>query len=203
MKVFFLMLGLLVLAMGCGEATPETQAETTEDATAVADSQEEVVEEVVEEPADNDIIIAGTDRDEHFPNIDGQMEVVSAFAEEGFNYGVTFLISTYEVEEDPQFGWSVPVGIPSVPEGGLILTCRLNVEDGLQLGEYTSEDNELGRIGNIGLYHSSCRINPISSPVIVITEVTDEYIIGEISTVGETEFQQFASLNGHFKLDIL
>ena len=197
------MLGLLVLAMGCGEATPETQAENTEDATDIADVQEEVVEEVVEEIADNDIIISGTERDEDFPNIDGQMEVVSAFAEEGFDYGVEFLISTYQIEEDPQFGWSVPTGIPSVPEGGLILTCRLNVEDGLQVGEYTSEDNELGRIGNIGLYHSSCRINPISSPVIVITEVTDEYIKGEISTVGETEYQQFAAINGHFKLEIL
>ena len=37
MKVFYSVLGLLiVLAMGCGDATPETQAENTEDAAVVA-----------------------------------------------------------------------------------------------------------------------------------------------------------------------
>jgi len=208
MKAFYLMLGLLiVLAMGCGEATPETQSENTGEATVAADDQQEVEEvtpeEVIEEPADNEIIISGTNRDENLPDLDGLMEVVSAFAEDRLSSGVTFLIANYEVEEDPQFGWSVPAGIPSVPEGGLILTCRISASDGLQVGEYTSEDGESGRISNIGLFHSSGRINPIGNTTIVITEITDEYIKGEIRGIGETEYQQFPTLNGHFKLAIL
>jgi len=208
MRTFYLISGLLiVLALGCGEATPETQTENTESAAVVADGQQEVEEvtpeEVIEEPADNEIMISGTNRDENCPDLDGPMEVVTAFAEDRLSSGATFLIATYEVEEDPQFGWSVPVGVPSVPEDGLILTCRISASDGLQVGEYTSEDGEFGRISNIGLFHSSGRINPIGSTTIVITEITDEYIKGEISGVGETEYQQFPTLNGHFKLDIL
>jgi len=205
MKVFYLVLGLLiVLAMGCGEATSETQAENAEDATVVADGQEEVTSvEVVEELADNEIMISGTNRDENYPDLDGLMEIGSAFAEDRLSSGVNFLISTYEVEEDPQFGWSVPVGVPDVPEDGLILTCRIVASDGLQVGEYTSEDGEFGRIGNIALFHSSGRINPIGSTTIVITEITDEYIRGIISGIGETEYQQFPTLNGPFKLNIL
>jgi len=206
MKISYLMFGLLiVLAMGCGEATPETQAENAVDATAVADGQQEEVipEEVVEEHADNEIMISGTNRDEYCPDIDGLMEIGSAFAENRLSSGVTFLISTYEVQEDPQFGWSVPVGVPDVPENGLILTCTIIAPDGLQIGEYTSEDGEFGRIGNIALFHSSGRINPLGSTTIAITEITDEYIRGEISGIGETEFQQFPTLNGYFKLDIL
>ncbi len=205
MKVFYSVLGLLiVLAVGCGDATPETQAENTEDAAVVADGQEEVTPvEVVEEPADNEIMISGTNRDEYCPDIDGLMEIGSAFAEDRLSSGVTFLISTYVVEEDPQFGWSVPVGVPEVPEDGLILTCRIVASDGLQVGEYTSEDGEFGRIGNIALFHSSGRINPLGSTTIVITEITDEYITGVIRGIGETEYQQFPTLNGPFKLDIL
>ncbi len=206
MKAFYLIFGLLiVLAMGCGEATPETQAENTEDATVVADDQQEeaIPVEVVEEPADNEIMISGTNRDEYCPDIDGLMEIGSAFAEDRLSSGATFLISTYEVEEDPQFGWSVPTGVPDVPEDGLILTCRIVASEGLQVGEYTSEDGEFGRIGNIALFHSSGRINPIGSTTIVITEITEEYIKGEISGIGETEYQQFPTLNGHFKLAIL
>ncbi len=201
MKTLYIMLSLLiVLVVGCGEATPEPQAETTEDAAAVV---ADVQEEVVEEPADNEIMIAGTDRDEDYPNLDGLMEVNSAFAEDRLSSGVKFLISTYEVQEDPQFGWSVPTGVPTVPEDGLILTCYIVASDGLQVGEYTSEDGEVGRIANIGLYHSSGRINPIGSTTIVINEITEEYILGEISGIGETEYQQFPTLNGHFKLAIL
>jgi len=205
MKTIYLMLGLLiVLAMGCGEATPETQAENTEDAAVVADGQEEAIpEEVIEEPVDNEIMISGTNRDENYPNLDGIMEIGSAFAEDRLSSGVKFLISTYEVEEDPQFGWSVPTGVPTVPEDGLILTCYIVASEGLQVGEYTSEDGEVGRIANIGLYHSSGRINPIGSTTIVITEITEEYILGEISGIGETEYQQFPTLNGNFKLAIL
>ncbi|MEA3265943.1 MAG: hypothetical protein U9P42_03240 [Candidatus Fermentibacteria bacterium] len=208
MKAFYLIFGLLiVLAMGCGEATPETQAENSEDAAVVADDQQEVEEttpeEVVEERADNEIMISGTNRDEYSPALDGLMEIGSAFAEDRLSSGVTFLIATYEVEEDPQFGWSVPVGVPEVPEDGLILTCRIVAPEGLQVGEYTSEDSEVGRIGNISLYHSSGRINPLGRTTVVITEIAEEYILGEISGVGETEFQQFPTLNGHFKLAIL
>ncbi len=208
MKTFYLMLGLLiVLAMGCGEATPETQTENTEDAAVVADGQEEAtpeeVIEIIEEPADNEIMISGTDRDEDYPNLDGIMEIGSAFAEDRLSSGVKFLISTYEVQEDPQFGWSVPTGVPTVPEDGLILTCYIVASDGLQVGEYTSEDGEFGRIANIGLYHSSGRINPLGNTTIVINEITDEYILGEISGIGETEYQQFPTLNGNFKLAIL
>ena len=206
MKILYLVFViLLVLATGCGEATPETQAENTEDATDIAaDQQEEATPEaVVEDIVDNAIMISGTNRDEHCPDIDGLMEIGSAFAEDRLSSGVTFLISTYEVQEDPQFGWSVPVGVPDVPEDGLILTCRIIASEGLQVGEYTSEDGEFGRIGNIALFHSSGRINPIGSTTIVITEITDEYIRGEISGIGETEYQQFPTLNGQFKLDIL
>jgi len=196
---------LIVLALGCGEATPEIQAENTEDATAVTDDQQEEVtpEVAVEEPAGNEIMISGTNRDEYCPDIDGLMEIGSAFAENRLSSGVTFLISTYEVQEDPQFGWCVPVGIPDVPENGLILTCTIVAPEGLQVGEYTSEDGEFGRIGNIALFHSSGRINPLGSTTIAITEITDEYISGDISGIGETEYQQFPTLNGHFKLDIL
>ncbi|MCK5841036.1 MAG: hypothetical protein KAH31_02625 [Candidatus Sabulitectum sp.] len=205
MKVFYSVLGLLiVLAVGCGEATPETQAENTEDATVAADGQEEVTPaEVVEEPADNEIMLSGFNREDNYPDIDGLMEIGSAFAEDRLSSGANFLISTYEVEEDPQFGWSVPVGVPSVPADGLILTCRISDSDGLQVGEYTSEAGESGRISNIGLFHSSGRINPLGSTTIVITEITDEYIKGVIRGVGETEYQQFPTLNGPFKLDIL
>jgi len=208
MKAFYLILGLLiVLAMGCGEATPETQAENTEDATVATDGQQEVdeviPEEAVEEPADNEIMISGTNRDEDYPDLDGLMEIGSAFAEDRLSSGATFLIATYEVEEDPQFGWSVPVGVPEVPEDGLILTCRIVASEGLQVGEYTSEDGEFGRIANLALFHSSGRINPLGSTTIVITEITEEYITGEISGIGETEYQQFPTLNGHFKLAIL
>ncbi|MCK5035631.1 MAG: hypothetical protein KAS73_07055 [Candidatus Sabulitectum sp.] len=205
MKVFYSVLGLLiVLAMGCGDATPETQAENTEDAAVVADGHEEVTPvEVVEEPADNEIMLSGFNREDNYPDLDGLMEIGSAFAEDRLSSGANFLISTYEVEEDPQFGWSVPVGVPSVPEDGLILTCRISASDGLQVGEYTSDDGEFGRISNIALFHSSGRINPLGSTTIVVTEITDEYIKGVIRGVGETEYQQFPTLNGPFKLDIL
>ena len=205
MKTFYLILGLLiVLAIGCGEATPETQTDNTEEAAVIADATEEAAPEVVVEyTVDNEIMISGTNRDEYCPDLDGLMEIASAFAEDRLSSGATFLISTYEVQEDPQFGWSVPVGVPDVPEDGLILTCTIVAPEGLQVGEYTSEDGEFGRIGNIALFHSSGRINPLGSTTIVITEITDEYIKGEISGIGETEYQQFPTLNGHFKLDIL
>ena len=96
---------------------------------------------------------------------------------------------------------SAPVGNPDVPEGGIIFRASIHASGQLAVGEYTRDANDLGRMTHISVYHSSGRINPLGQHTIVITEITDEHICGEINGVGETELQRFPTLSGRFRLD--
>lgn len=153
---------------------------------------------------------------------DGPVDVVTSFADgEGGN--ATFVFADYEVEADPQFGLSAPVGDPEVPDGGLIMVISITTggEGDLVPGQYGDLAPGEGAVESPGdltdpdatipdvpasvnfeaLYLGADRILPIGEHSVTLTEVTDTTLCGELTgDTGETQFQSdgFPVLTGTF-----
>lgn len=153
---------------------------------------------------------------------DGPVDVVTSFADgEGGN--ATFVFADYEVEADPQFGLSAPVGDPEVPDGGLIMVISITTggEGDLVPGQYGDLAPGEGAVESPGdltdpeatipdvpasvnfeaLYLGADRILPIGEHSVTLTEVTDTTLCGELTgDTGETQFQAdgFPVLTGAF-----
>ncbi len=209
---------LLVAALlltGCGgsDDADTTAPESTAAPTDAPDGDEAPTpQQVPEEPDDecrNDLVVTGSEDD------DGPVSVAMAIADDGPHPANTVdsdsilsgAIATYELEADPQFGLGIPVGVPDVPDDGLIYVFTLTLTDtaGTIAAGSTftdaaeGEGDATGRIANHGLYSgTSGRINPLGPTTIEINEITDEWVCGTITSVGETDIQTFPTLNGTF-----
>lgn len=214
-----LALALLTTALlltGCsgsdGDATDTDPPEDTVTTTAPDDDADTVPQQVPEEPTDdcvNDLVVTGSEAD------DGPVAVVTAITDDGPHPANTVdsdailsgAVATYALEPDPQFGLSIPVGVPEVPDDGLIYLFTLTLDDtagtiaaGATFTDAAegTEDAD-GRIANHGLYSgASGRINPLGPTTIEINEIDDEWVCGTITSVGRTDIQTFPTLNGTF-----
>lgn len=153
---------------------------------------------------------------------DGPVDVVTSFAD-GDGGDATFVFADYEVEADPQFGLSAPVGDPEVPDGGLIMVISITTggEGDLVPGQYGDLAPGEGAVESPGdltdpdatipdvpasvnfeaLYLGADRIIPLGEHSVTLTEVTDSTLCGELTgDTGETQFQSdgFPVLSGTF-----
>ncbi len=152
----------------------------------------------------------------------GPVDVATSFAD-GSGGDATFVFADYEVEADPQFGLSAPVGDPEVPDGGLILVLSITTggEGDLVPGQYGALAPGEGAVDSPGdltdpdatipeipasvnfeaLYLGADRIVPIGEHAVTLTEVTDTTLCGELAgDTGESTFQSdgFPILAGAF-----
>lgn len=152
----------------------------------------------------------------------GPVDVATSFAD-GSGGDSTFVFADYEVEADPQFGLSAPVGDPEVPDGGLILVLSITTggEGDLVPGQYGALAPGEGAVDSPGdltdpdatipeipasvnfeaLYLGADRIVPIGEHAVTLTEVTDTTLCGELAgDTGESTFQSdgFPILAGAF-----
>ncbi|MCB9371903.1 MAG: hypothetical protein H6518_03875 [Microthrixaceae bacterium] len=153
---------------------------------------------------------------------EGEVDVLTAFAD-GTGGDATLVFADYEVEADPQFGLSAPVGDPEVPVGGLIMVISITTggEGDLTTGEYRALEPGEGAVSSPGdltdpdasipeippsvnfeaLYLGDDRIIPLGEHSVTLTEVTDTQLCGELTgDTGETELQSdgFPVLTGTF-----
>lgn len=144
---------------------------------------------------------------------DGPVDVVTAWADEGphpdntVDYDTTLagMLSESEIPVDPQFGYSIPVGTPTLSEGTLYLSFDLSVPDGaVEAGQRfvasTSEETADGSIDFYAVYVGAERLLP-GDATITLTELTDEVVCGEITTATDTDLQSFVGIEGTFRLD--
>ena len=115
-------------------------------------------------------------------------------------------ISGFELETDPQFGLRIPVGEPEVPDDTVFVTFSLQLPEGETISAGQSFVDQLdfeeggeydGEINFFAMYYGSTRELP-GDPVITITEIDDEMVCGEISTVTDTDMQSFVGIAGTF-----
>lgn len=220
-----LALALVLAACGGGDEDRSEQpatgrSTTTVEGPAATDDDEGPAGSGTSAPDDpgdgctDDLVVAGSD------GVDGPVEVATAITDDGPHPANTtdadgtlsMALATYELEADPQFGLSIPVGVPGVPAGELIYVVTLALDDpegviavGDTFADATGEDTgAAGRIANHGLYSGTAgRINPLGQTTIEITTLTDEQVCGTITAVGETELQSFPTLTGTFAADRL
>lgn len=222
MRCRHLVLSLLAVALlitGCGGSDDATDADPPEDTatTAAPEDADSTPRQVPEEPDDeclNDLVVTGSDAD------DGPLAVAMAITDDGPHPANTVdsdailsgAVATYELEADPQFGLGIPVGVPEVPDDGLIYVFTLALTDtagtiaaGATFTDATEgPEDAAGRIANHGLYSgTSGRINPLGPTTIEINEITDEWVCGTITSVGQTDIQAFPTLNGTFAAERL
>ena len=150
MKAIRLLLSaIIILVLGCNKGTDEASTESTEESVTVTEEQEESAAGPVAEPAEEatgeaeaaepivpegpcpegtEVVIHGTNREERYPNIDGPLMHGTEFADVTLGSSVELLFASYELTPDPQFGLSAPVGIPDVPEGGIVLVYAFKAD---------------------------------------------------------------------------
>ena len=227
MRIFVLVLSFsLWFCLGCDSDAPEESEESTEasseetqrpttggdEATAegtstpapedpVVPPETEVVTDDGPCPDVTNLVIAGTAREDYYEDIDGPIPAGTAFADVSLGSSVDVVVASFEMEPDPQFGLRVPVGVPSLPDGGFMFRFSIHSQ-ALAPGEFTEDESEAGRMSHISLFHSSGRINPLGDHTIVITEITEDHFCGEITGVGETSLQRFPTISGRFNLPV-
>lgn len=142
---------------------------------------------------------------------DGELDLATTWADEGphpdntVDYDGTLegVVSTSEIEKDPQFGYGVPVGIPELDEGELQFAFSLQLDDGKIAGGQTfSDDAEAGADGEINfssVYFGSERLL-LGDMTIAITEFTDDDVCITVGAVTDTDLQTFVGLEGTVKL---
>ena len=153
---------------------------------------------------------------------EGPVDVVTSFADDSGS-SASFVFADYEVEADPQFGLSAPIGDPEVPAGGLIMVITISTggEGEITAGEYRALGTGEGAVESPGdltdpdatipdvppsvsfeaLYLGADRVLPIGVHSVTVTEVTDTALCGELTgDTGETELQAdgFPVLTGTF-----
>lgn len=118
-------------------------------------------------------------------------------------------LANYEIPVDEQFGRGVPVGVPTVPDGGVILTAYLSLsadQDPVSAGQQFTSVTDAARIDSDGtlnslvVYAGTERVL-MGDTTITITRITDDQVCGTIEGVAETEMQSFAVVEGTFVAD--
>ncbi|MCU0270567.1 MAG: hypothetical protein MUF83_18230 [Acidimicrobiales bacterium] len=211
------MVALLGLA-ACGddESTTGDEASTTTTGSAAGDgTATDGTAASGDEAAacDNDLEIVNASAADVEGLEDGPVEVVTAWADEGphpdntVDYDTTLsgMISESEIPVDPQFGYSIPVGTPTLPEDALYLSFDLGVPDGAIAADQTfvpstSDESADGSIDFYAVYLGAERLLP-GDATITITALTDEVVCGEITTSTDTDVQSFVGIEGTFRLD--
>lgn len=152
----------------------------------------------------------------------GPVNVATSFADDSGS-SASFVFADYEVEADPQFGLSAPIGDPEVPDGGLIMVVTISTggEGEITAGEYGALETGEGAVESPAdltdpdatlpdvppsvsfeaLYLGDDRVVPIGVHSVTVTEITDTAICGELTgDTGETDLQAdgFPVLEGAF-----
>ena len=165
---------------------------------------------------ENDLEIVNAQAEDVDGLTDGPIDVVTAWADEGphpdntvdYDHNLEFAIATFQIEKDPQFGYGIPVGVPEVPEGEFYLSVSVYsdevIGDGMTFTEETTTGTTVspsdGEINFYSAYYGSERLLP-GDPVVEITELTDDYVCGSITSTTDTSLQTFMGVEGTFKLD--
>lgn len=147
----------------------------------------------------------------------GPFETEMVLADEGphpdntvdYDGSLQVAISGVEIEEDPQFGLSIPVGTPDLPEGAQWVNFSLALPEGQVISagqtfidqlEFTEGGEHDGEINFIAAYDGTERLT-LGTPVVTITEITDEQVCGQIAMTTETDLQSFVGVEGTFAAD--
>ncbi|MCB9614846.1 MAG: hypothetical protein H6721_04955 [Sandaracinus sp.] len=191
---------LSLLAVGCGSeaeappTAPETPPATPE---APPATPEPTPEPAGPCPTTNTLTIQHTDRSPNLDGVPADFTPTMAFANVSFGSSLSLAFTTYTIERG-QFGISVPTGIPTVPEGGMIFRMELSGSP-LAVGEYTTEGGSGGRLAATSFFHSRGRVLPLAPHQLTITELTDDHVCGELSVEGDSASP---AVVGRFRADI-
>lgn len=148
---------------------------------------------------------------------DRDLEPVSVLADEGphpantVDYDSTLEVAFSEVEllEDPQFGLGIPIGAPENLEADdlYVSLSFFNRDEAIAVGQtfidQLSYDETLhdGELNSILAYYGPDEGLLLGDTSVTITEITDEMVCGEISTVTRTDLQTFIGFEGTFAAD--
>ena len=217
-KKFVLLLAIGTLAMaGCGaKETATPPAASTSSTAAGATTPGRVAGSSV---APGTTQKAGCKTDLKLVNAEGVKEasltnraltVETAWADQGPHPDNTvdqdkvleLMITEFVVAKDPQFGYSIPVGVPTVPAAKVYLGFRLtNPTSKIAAGQTyvgTTSTEKAEGTANEYLYFGSARLLP-GDPTIKITEITDDIVCATLSTATKTSLQSFVGIEGTFK----
>ena len=169
---------------------------------------------------ETDLRLVNTAADEELSGIsDGPIDVVTAWADEGphpdntVNYDTTlsFAVSSAEIPVDEQFGYSIPVGEPedlgaedvylsvSMTSDATIAKGMTFTDASMTSSSGTAPDSD-GEINFIAAWIGENRLL-LGDSVVTITELNDDMVCGEISSVTDTDLQTFVGIEGTFALD--
>ena len=166
---------------------------------------------------ENAIEIVNADAEEVDGLTDGEVDIVTAWSDEGphpdnsvesDDHNMEFALASFEIEKDPQFGYSIPVGVPEVPDDEFYLSISIYSEDviaeGMTFVEETTTGTTLsapdGEINFISVYWGPDRLLP-GDVELTITEMTDDYVCGTLESTTDTSLQTFVGVEGTFKVD--
>lgn len=216
--------GALALgAAGCGSDDGDDSAAST---TAAADPSSTAASGTDESGDDGDTTTTADDASDACVNdlalsgsesADGPIEPGTFWADAGphpdntvdYDRTLELALAGFEIPVDEQFGRGVPVGVPEVPEDGIILTAYLSrstdqepIAEGQQFTSEsdTAREDSDGTINNLGVWAGSERLL-IGDTTITITALTDDEVCGTIEGVAETDLQTFAVVEGSFVAD--
>ncbi len=208
-KSVLVLLAVTTLAVaGCSS---DSSSESTTSDVSLGDSTDMTDSSMAACPDETELeIVTGESDVQAFP-------VVTSWADEGphpdntvdYDSQMSFLFSTDEVEEDPQFGWSIPMPGTEVADGAIEFQVSLAsngdiIEVGDTFVDQTADDETLaqhdGIINFISLYEGTERF-VLGDSVLTITEITDDTVCGQIDGVSVTELQELTIVNGSFIAD--
>ncbi|MCU0674999.1 MAG: hypothetical protein MUE69_19690 [Myxococcota bacterium] len=190
---------LLLSLFGCGSEAETPASPTPETPTAETPTPEAPPPPPPEPagpcPTTNALTIQNGAQSPNLEGVPAAFAPTMAFANVSFGSNLSLALTTYTIERG-QFGLSVPTGNPTVPEGGLIFRMELSASP-LAAGEYTEAGGAAGRVTGSSLYHSRGRILPFATHKLIVTELTDDHVCGELVAEGDGP-----AVVGRFRADI-
>lgn len=205
---------------GGGEsANPTTTAEASVSSTTASDPDSTATSTTGEpagsEKCTDNLMLVNAAAEEGIGE-DRAIEPVSVLADQGphpantvdYDSSLSIAISETEIVADEQFGLGIPIGAPdNLAEDALYLSLSFFNEKGaVEVGQvyvdqldYDAATDD-GKINSTLLNFGSKRLLPGSFEV-TLTEITDERVCGEITTVTRTDLQTFVGVEGTFVAD--
>ena len=159
--------------------------------------------------------------------LDGPLDVVTGFADVTLDSTADLVFADYEIEEDPQFGLSAPVGDPGAPDGGSIFQVTLTAgsaeilepgdfpEQGPESaldspGDITDPDADIPSvppsIAFVSLYNGAERILPLGTHAVTLTEIDETQVCGTITgseDASDLQADGFPIVTGDFVIDVV
>lgn len=119
---------------------------------------------------------------------------------------MSFAFSSGVIEPDPQFGLTVPVGIPELDPDEVMLLVSISNEGGAEIAEgdrftsSTATDRlpDDGSIGNIALFSGAEDRLTIQDVALTITAIEDERFCGTVEALGDSAIQELVVVEGSF-----